>query len=318
MGQKVTEVESPNRVGEAQAVEGALRSQKKIWRSVVSEILNQSYERMLPPGLPRRILLFGEGSSYFAAKLTAFSLIRENLKTQRLPQIAMVACKSTQVEHELIPERGDWVFVFSHRGKTKTTLRAAEFCARLGAFVVWVCAKGVELPSSGRFLLPTSPLEKCEPHTMGLTSAICAVTTLLSGSQMGEHWISLSCDPDPELSFLQEKAGVGPRILLGEWEGEWIAREIRLKLIEMAGVFPLVFGSEEFFHGPHSKLDLEPRIWYLAHPRDERRTEIQASYVSEWNPSLSIGWVSALVEMQWMSLGVALNSKRDPEGFLVS
>ncbi|MEO5970242.1 MAG: hypothetical protein ABIQ95_09970, partial [Bdellovibrionia bacterium] len=176
--------------------------------------------------------------------------------------------------------------------------------------------------------IATSPLEKCEPHTIGMTSAICAVTTVLSGPGMAEYWKTLSSMPNPSFAALREKAGKGPDILLGEWEGEWIAGEARLKLIEMVGIFPVIFGSEEFYHGPQAVLqansqtesgsELGPRngrcLWYIAHPEDPRKKEIKAAYQVGIPQSHSVGWVSALVEMQWLSLAVALNLGKNPDG----
>ncbi len=307
-------------------LENTLKSQKQVWRELVQEIVKQGYAQMLPPQPPRRILFFGVGSSLFAAKLSAYSLIREAIKKKNLIQAPVVACSSTQIGVEIIPERGDWVFAFSHRGKTPGTVRAAEECARVGAFVIWVSAQGSPLPASGRLQIVTSPLEKCEPHTVGVTSAVCAVTTLLSGSAMAEYWNTLSALPNPNFAALREAAGKGPDILIGEWEGEWIAREIRLKLIEMVGLFPVVFGSEEFFHGPQMVLQADPeavskndrRTWYIAHPDDLRKKEIKSAYQVNIPQSNSVGWVSALVEMQWLSLAVALNLGKNPDGVGVS
>jgi hypothetical protein len=137
---------------------------------------------------------------------------------------------------------------------------------------------------------------------------------------MSEHWNTLSAMPNPSFAALRAAAGKGPDILLGEWEGEWIAREIRLKLIEMVGLFPIVFGSEEYFHGPQMVLSGIPQsknnrdIWYLAHSDDPRKKEIKSAYQLNLSQSHSVAWVSALVEMQWLSLAVALNLGKNPDG----
>jgi fructoselysine-6-P-deglycase FrlB-like protein len=331
---------------EMSQVEKALRSQREVWPAVVQEVIKNGYPQMLPPLSPKRILFFGVGSSYIAAKLTSLSLIREAGKKRNSIAAPVFACSSTQIDMEMTPERGDWVFAFSHRGKTPATLKAAEICARVGAFVVWVSAQEVDLPVSGRFLLPTSSLEQCEPHTVGLTSAVCAVTTLLAGAAMAENWKTLSSMPNPSFSALRERAAQGPKVVLGEWEGEWIAREARLKLIEMSGLFPQAFGSEEFFHGPEAVLRKQsgtksvkvsgtgavvgtetetekapgevptplPGIWYFSHPSDPRKKDIQASYQVNLASSHSVSWVSALVEAQWLCLAVALNLGVNPDG----
>ena len=53
-------------------VEEALRSQAAVWRDVCEKISSIS-NREFPSEAPKRILLFGLGSSYHAAKLAAYT-----------------------------------------------------------------------------------------------------------------------------------------------------------------------------------------------------------------------------------------------------
>jgi len=298
-------------------VEQALRSQRKSWQEIVERISSGHFTQNLPPKAPLRILLFGVGSSYFAAKLTALSLIRESMRRKERSRIPVIACSSVGVGVEVVPQKGDWVFVFSHRGKSEVTLRALEMCAQVGAFTILVTAKEGPDVASARLHVHTSDLEKCEPHTVGLTSAICAVTTLLLGSTAAKAWEALSAQPDPDLKLLEEKASKVPVFLIGEWEGEWIAREISLKLIEMAQLRTSVFSSEEFFHGPHalwSALGSKDPIWFVSVANDSRNKEIQAAHKSVVSPTNLVSWVSSLVELQWLALAVALKLGKDPDG----
>src|SRR6478752_1931096 len=102
-------------------VEDALRAQRDVWREVAERVAGNSRQDF-PPEAPKRILLFGIGSSHFSARLTGFSLIRAKGKA-RAP---VVACSSLDIGHEVKPGRGDWAFGFSHRGKTPGTLKALE------------------------------------------------------------------------------------------------------------------------------------------------------------------------------------------------
>src|SRR5205814_81951 len=95
-------------------VEDSLRAQPRLWREISRKATETHTE--LPLENPRRILLFGAGSSHFAARLTALAL----QKGQRLPRAQVNACSSMQVlGGEVKAERGDWALAFSHRGRTK-------------------------------------------------------------------------------------------------------------------------------------------------------------------------------------------------------
>jgi fructoselysine-6-P-deglycase FrlB-like protein len=289
-------------------VEEALRSQRDAWSQVVESTLSIT-NRDLPMETPKRILLFGVGSSHHAAKLCSYTLIRDKFR-DRIP---VVACNSLAIPTEFLPNRGDWAFGFSHRGKTVPTLKALEHCERAGAFTVLVAGKGVEQPESAKFLLSTCEQEKVEPHTVSLTSAVCAVTTLLSSGKNAEEWAALRSIGDPDLDTYRNRAGDGPTILLGEWEAEWLAREGALKLMEMARMPARAFSAEEFHHGPHFARTDKDKIWYLAHQKDRRVGDIKAAHQIGMFGSSPLAWVPALVELQWMALAVALNRGVDPD-----
>jgi glucosamine 6-phosphate synthetase-like amidotransferase/phosphosugar isomerase protein len=308
-------------MGKMSFVHEALLSQRQVWRQVVQEIGSGGLAESLPARSPKRILIFGVGSSFFAAKLSAFTLVRETRAQKGKDEVFIHACSSVSIGVDVFPRKGDWVFGLSHRGRTPVTARALEVCKKAGAFTVWVTAKGGQAHPSANLTLSTSELEKCEPHTIGMTSAICAVTLLLSSSRTIENWMSLSENPDPDLKVLQAQPISIPSLLIGEWEGEWIAREIRLKLIEMARVRAIVFGSEEFFHGPQLYSQNEPNkcmvsdpIWYLSTPDDLRSRDFPRARHFKISREHSLAWVPSLVELQWLSLVVALNQGRNPDG----
>jgi fructoselysine-6-P-deglycase FrlB-like protein len=289
-------------------VEESLRAQPRLWR----EISRKATETMseLPLEHARRILLFGAGSSHFAARLTGLAL----QKGQRLPRAQIVACSSTAIlGGEIRAERGDWALAFSHRGRTKVTLQALDQVQQSGAFGILVSGQGA--PNEvARQQLTTSPLETVEPHTMAVTGAIAAVTSLLLGGSVLEEWdyLATRC-ADFDLDRLKERAGKGPSVILGEWEGEWIAREGALKLMEMAKLPVRAFGSEEFFHGPRHSVKPKDVIWHCETHKDPRSVEIENAMQISVSSSTPISWVPALVELQWLALAVALNLGVDPD-----
>ena len=299
-------------------VQEALSSQRSVWREIVLMLSGGDWRQTLPPTPPTRILLFGVGSSYFSAQLAAYSIRREFQILNQQTLIPVIACSSVDVGVEVIPQQGDWAFALSHRGKTSATLKALENCAESGAFTVLVSARGAPDCPLARLILPTSELEKCEPHTVGMTSAICAVTTLLCPS-LGKSWDGISVHSDPDLSSLRKSVGDSPDLILGEWEGEWIAREAALKLTEMAQHRACFYSTEEFFHGPRVLSESRAQkqkdhIWYIAHPEDQRSSEVNAQQKIKIPSGLSLSWVSALVESQWMTLALALNLGVNPDG----
>lgn len=294
-------------------VENALLAQREIWREITGRVASIRAGD-LPAEGPKRILLFGIGSSYFAAKLTAYSLFRDKGRTR----IPVIACTSTEMGLDVIPQKGDWAFGFSHRGKTPPTLHALEMCDRAGALPILVCGQGAPESAHVRFVLTTSPQEKVEPHTMSVSGAICAVTSLLLGPKAQEEWDALQYLGSPNLDLLRERVGMGPSVVLGQWEGEWLAREGALKLMEMARVPVRAFGTEEFFHGPRLSVGSDDSLWHVAMSQDPRSKDLEKSFRVTHRVSITGGsplsWVPALLELQWSALAVALNRGVNPDG----
>jgi fructoselysine-6-P-deglycase FrlB-like protein len=293
-------------------VEETLRNQRSTWQEI-SDRVTQLSSRELPPDNPRRILLFGVGSSHFAARLTGYAITRDRTR----PRIPVIGCSSLAIGGDVLPGRGDWAFAFTHRGTTGATRQALEKCYREGAFTAMVAGKGARESEFARFTLTTCELERCEPHTASVTGAVCAVTSLLLGLKAAEEWDALRSMGDPDLELVRRNAGQGPSVILGEWEGEWLAREGALKLMEMARLPVRAFGSEEFFHGPKMAWGPEEKIWHVSMPRDPREADIDqlkpAHRVAVFGSS-SLAWMPALIELQWLALGVALNRGVDPDG----
>ena len=290
-------------------VEDTLRNQRETWREICSRMTGLDGD--LPPENPRRILLFGVGSSHHAAKLAAYSLMRDRNRTR----VPVFACTSLEMGVSVVPQHGDWAFGLTHRGTTVPTMKALEMANRNGAFTVQVSGKGVSTQDFIRLMLPTSEVETVEPHTVSVTGAVCAVTSLLLGLKVLEEWDALRWLGDPNLEQMRERAGHGPALVVGEWEGEWIAREAALKLMEMARHPARAFSSEEFWHGPrHSfKSGSKDRLWHVSTARDERGAGLDAALRVEVAGSSPISWVPALVELQWLSLATALNLNVDPD-----
>ena len=289
-------------------VEETMRAQRDYWKEIsgrVSTLENRDF----PHGGPKRILFFGLGSSYIAAKLCQLTLKRD----QSRKRVPIIACPSTHVGVDAQPAKGDWVFAFTHRASGGPTMQALELADRLGAFTVQVSAQGVEQHLCAQYLLPTVPLERVEPHTAAVTGAICAVTSLLLGDRCVEEWEALTSLPTPSLDLCRRRAGKGPQVLVGEWEGEWLAREGALKLMEMARLPVRAFGSEEFFHGPMFSTKADDPIWHISLPKDPRNDQIRSSHQVGVFGSSPLAWMPALLELQWMALATALNLGVDPD-----
>lgn len=292
-------------------IESALRAQRDMWKEVSERVVAIS-SREFPPEPPKRILVFGIGSSHFAAKLTGYSLMRDR---DRL-RIPVVSSSSLAVGGEIAPQKGDWAFGLSHRGKTPATLKALEISQKAGAFTLLVGGQGLDhvmdLPYV-KYYLPTCPQEKCEPHTIAVSSAICAVTTLMLGLRAVEEWDALRSIGDPNLDLLRERSGKGPSILLGEWEGEWLAKEGALKLMEMARLPVRAFSTEEFFHGPRYSLTPDDKLWHVSLAKDWRNKDVKSDYRIDVRGGSPMSWMPALVELQWLALAVSLNLGLDPD-----
>lgn len=293
-------------------VENNLRNQRDLWKEISSRVSTLE-SRGFPHGVPKRIILFGLGSSFIAAKLCQLTLKRDRTR----PRTPVIACPSSHVGVDAIPAKGDWVFAFTHRGAPGLTLQALELSERMGAFTVQVSAKGVEASRYTHFLLETAPLEEIEPHTIAVSGAICAVSSLLLGTKGIEEWDALTSIPLPDLDQMRELAGTGPQLLLGEWEGEWLAREGALKLMEMARLPVRAFGSEEFFHGPRFSAGADTKVWHISLPKDPREKEITQKYPNHFQipiyGSSPLAWVPGLVQLQWLALAVAKNLDVDPD-----
>jgi fructoselysine-6-P-deglycase FrlB-like protein len=291
-------------------VERTLRAQRDVWRDVVART-SQYGARDLPREAPKRIFLFGTGSSHHAAKLCGYALLRDKTRVR----IPVISCSSQQMGREFFPTRGDWAFGFSHRGRTDSTLKALEMCRREGAFTVLVAGKGVDLASSFQdLILHTCPQESVEPHTVAVTSAICAVTTLLLPARAAEEWDALTSVGEPSLELMCRRAGLGPEAIIGEWEGQWLAKEGALKLMEMAKLPVRSFGSEEYFHGP--RYSVTGGVWHVRMPEDTRMediTKIKPAHTIDIYGGSPLAWVPALIELQWLALAVALNRGVNPD-----
>jgi fructoselysine-6-P-deglycase FrlB-like protein len=289
-------------------VEATMRAQRGYWQEIFNRVAGLE-SRDFPHGGPKRIIFFGLGSSFIAAKLCQLTLKRDRSR----PRVPVIACPSTHVGVDAIPAKGDWVFAFTHRASAGPTMDAMALADRMGAFTVQVSAIGIEQSAHARYLLPTVPPEKVEPHTAAVTGAICAVTSLLLGNKAVEEWDALTSIPAPSLEMMKRKAGMGPTIVLGEWEGEWLAKEGALKLIEMSRIPVRSYGSEEYFHGPHFSQTEKDVIWHVALPKDPRDSTIKAAHQVGVFGSSPLAWMPALLELQWLALATALNRGVNPD-----
>jgi fructoselysine-6-P-deglycase FrlB-like protein len=284
--------------------EESLRSQKGIWK----DILGNPSELALPFQNPKRIVLFGIGSSFHAAKLTSYVFNRFK-SSVRCPVFAF---PSQAVGVEFIPQKGDWAFGFSHRGKTPHTVSALQKFRSAGALPILVAGQQAESLDPIDSILRTTPPERCEPHSYSVTGAICALTSLILGPEISKEWEKLAGESDPDLEECKKQAGKGPKLVLGEWEGEWVAREGALKLMEVAKIPVRAFGTEEYFHGPRLSVQTSDSIWWVKGTNDDRAKKLNTLKI-EMKDDSPLGWVNSLVQLQWLSLATAINLGVNPD-----
>jgi fructoselysine-6-P-deglycase FrlB-like protein len=235
------------------------------------------------------------------------------MRDKSRPRLPVITCSSMAIGTSVIPQRGDWAFALTHRGQSSATLAAIEACDRAGVFTVMVSGKGAKLAPGAQLQFETCEIETVEPHTISMTSAICAVTTHFMGAKARDEWEMFSAIGFPAVELMQRRVGRGPAVILGEFEGETLAHEGALKLMEMARIPVRAFGTEEFFHGPRFSLGPDDAIWHVAHAKDQRGSELKAAYRFHINGTSPLAWVPTLVELQLASLAVAANLGVDPD-----
>jgi fructoselysine-6-P-deglycase FrlB-like protein len=222
------------------------------------------------------------------------------------------AFPSQVIGTEFIPQKGDWAFGFSHRGKTPHTIDAIQKFKSAGALSILVAGQQAESMAPVDSILKTTPMERCEPHSFSVTGAICALTTLILGNGISKEWERLASEADPDLEQCKDQSKKGSQILLGEWEGEWVAREGALKLMEVAKIPVRAYGTEEYFHGPKHSTKESDAVWWVKGSNDERAKKLNTLKI-EYASGSPLGWVSALIQLQWLALGTAINLKVDPD-----
>ncbi len=253
--------------------------------------------------------------------------------------------------------RNDLVVAISHRGKTEWLLKRVKSARKMGCEVLQVSARGTrawfafdrknsEASLSGVRLIEVGELERVEPHTVSLTSAVALVTALFEPG-LEKAWKG---QIKKVSGFLTESvpAGAGlaarsdsqkiirPRFILGDGVGEVLAREAQLKAVEVAKVTALAFSSEAFFHGPHWGYVPGDGIVYFSVSGDDRSKKIRglsAGGAGKVAPGLGptgapsnnqsvfeielargpLGWVLALAKLQRLAVDLARQSGVHPD-----
>jgi len=276
----------------------ALRIQRQKWEEVGRRALELRQSTNVDLDSVNRIVLFGEGSSEVAAGV-AKKLLSLNV------EIRMGA--SCELAQSIEPRSTDLCFAISHRGGTQTTKELAHRFLKANASVFYVASADAAITLGHH--LKTVSLEKVEPHTVSLTSAICAIHVFLEGQSALEFWKELSKEPDRALSDLS-----APQLILGQGPGFLLAKEALIKLSEMANVCPLVFDSESYFHGPRF-VKVNGPVWYFEDESDPRRSEILEGFKPEiFNLGKSKKeLMQTLISVHHACHEVAVNSGRNPD-----
>jgi len=311
-------------------VEKALQSQRSLWPGVSERAIDLGDEAQTSGDRPHRIILVGEGSSLSAAQLAYWMLRKQGLRREWKASKLFVFSAADALLSESF-DSSDFLIGVTHRGRTQTVSDVLKKGRARGARCARVLSQDVTLKvRASELRVPTGPLEKVEPHTQALSTALCALTSFLGESKYWKKfWRQAALNPDPSLSELRydlkKRYGrsSGPQILVGRADGEALARELQLKFLEMARFPSWVFSSESFFHGPQWALAAKGRPEMLIPStffREARRDEYRLRRTAEF-PSVSEGIggspcaqvLENLVRCHWMALALALNLGLNPD-----
>jgi fructoselysine-6-P-deglycase FrlB-like protein len=275
-------------------------SQKEHWKEITGRI--GAWTRVLPWNRPECVFWVGEGSSLHAAVLTANLLEPGGSSRWKIPPRWQGVCASSEFDQQAGRLQGDrqWFVGFSHRGKTTATRKALERAQARGFYTVWIASKELEEGHvDADLFVPAGPMEKVEPHTTALTSAIVAASTLLGDPELKDMWLAESLAPaEKELPEALQGVEEGTWVV-GHGAAEWMAKEFALKCLELGGPLLRPVGSEAFFHGPSQFLPgrgKPPSVLWLDGGNDPRMEDWEARYRPEG------------VAIQRLSLGDLANS----------
>ena len=286
-------------------------------------VLNQlsEWRRILYSPLPsaiytinlqkRRLVFVGIGSSYWAARISAF-LWREHVNSD------CMSIHSYDFVNSYFISPNDIFVVFSHRGTKTFSLQALEIAKTLGTTTILVTGIGSPDNPSADIRMETCAQENCGAFTISLTSAIARII----------QWIGLLNNETIErfkntidkiqLPFKIQKIPtyVTNFVIVGDLIREAVAHEVALKISETCYLPVRGFGIEQFLHGPRVTLDkLSSLLAFtsVTEPRKEsllNYAKVIGSEVIEINEDTSgfndipkeFVWLAQLLYGQYMAL----------------
>ena len=217
----------------------------------------------------KRVIIHGCGSSYHLA-LILKSILRGFLKTE------VVALPSSELI--FYPQSyfyGDCALIsISRSGKTIETSKALEIYRKTGSGVAisFLCSKEGLISHLSDFLFIADVQEENVPSVKTFSALLFLALKVLSELfpvtvDLSSVVSRLKVETEKALEFSERlKGDFSSLIFLGSGPFYGLARELALKVVEMAGGRAFAFHSLEFRHGPRLLLEKDSLFFLLTHP----------------------------------------------------
>lgn len=191
----------------------------------------------------RRVHFVGVGSSFHAAQISKFMW-------RRFVSAHAFAEHSFDFVREPQPVgKDDVVVLFSHRATKSFTVEAAAKAREAGAATVAVTGLGAKWSEKVDHRLDSCELEDTGAFTKSLTTTLAWIARWVGAPPLLDG-LRRACEHVSDGPAFPTLASDSDVVLVGDLEGEWVAREAALKLQEAAYLRARPFGLEEFLHGP--------------------------------------------------------------------
>lgn len=263
----------------------------------------------------KRVFFVGVGSSFHAAQISQ-RLWRRFVSTEAWAEHSFDFVKEPQPV-----DRGDVVVLFSHRATKSYTVQAAAKAKKAGATTVAVTGVGAKWSVKVDYRLDSCELEDTGAFTKSLTTTLAWIARWIGTKKLLDG-LRTACDSIAEGPAFPTFAADTDVVLVGDLEGEWVAREASLKLEEAAYLRARPFGLEEFLHGP--QISAAQGSFVLGFPSDkEPRWDALRGYLRTVEvplmelPTRGLGpeaaWLWRIFWVQRMTAAICSDLSIDPD-----
>ncbi len=230
---------------------------------LIQEILGCPMPAWMEPLKSKRIFFIGIGTSYYAAQIA-------KCLWQQFVSADCQAIHSYDFVREPQPiQSGEVAVLFSHTGLKSFTLDAARLASQKGIVTIGITCKNSPWKDGLTYHLETCERENIGAFTKSLTSALAWIIRWINAPGLTKD-ILRARDQLKEGPVFPQVTRATDLILVGNLVGEWVAREIALKLQEAAYVKARAFGLEEFLHGPRISADKHSIVVAFPTPTEPR------------------------------------------------